>query len=229
MIKKISLYLVVTFFLILSANFSEAREVPLLGNSPILDEVGLLDLNTENRLKNQLLQLNRTQGVQLQVLIIESLEGDNLEDFSIRVVDSWKLGKKGEDKGVLFLIVYKDRKMRIEVGRGLEGELTDITSGRIIRSIKPYFVNNAYSEGILKAVEQITRVTSGKKLSQNSPKKRRMKRGRKNMIIFIILFIVFFISSKLQGGRPGGGSFGGGRGWSNRGGGFSGGGASGGW
>ena len=85
---------------------------------------------------------------QFAVLTIPSLEGDPIEDFSIRTVEAWKLGTKAEDNGLLLLVAKEDRKMRIEVGYGLEGEVTDLLSSRIINDVmKPAFRQGDFGGG----------------------------------------------------------------------------------
>jgi uncharacterized protein len=90
-----------------------------------------------------------SHGNQVAVLTIPTLEGDSVEPYAVRVFEAWKLGKKGKDNGVLLLVVPKERKLRIEVGYGLEGSLTDATSSRIIRNvIAPPFKANNFDQGI---------------------------------------------------------------------------------
>ncbi len=96
------------------------------------------------------------------VLTIPSLEGEDLEDFSIKVAEAWKIGSKGVDNGVILLIARDDRKVRIEVGRGLEGKLTDLVSGRIIRnSIIPRFRAGDFDGGVRAGVSGIVEAVRG--------------------------------------------------------------------
>jgi len=116
----------------------------------VVDLAGIIDDATENRLNGYLQELEQKTTAQMVVLTISSLEGESIEDFSIRIAhDKWKLGQKGKDNGVLFLIAYKDRKYRIEVGYGLEGVLPDSLVGSMGRNILiPYFRKGDYSDGI---------------------------------------------------------------------------------
>jgi uncharacterized protein len=162
----------------------------------------------------------------------------------MRLAEAWKAGQKRKDNGVIFLIFKNDRKMRIEVGYGLEGVLTDALSGQIISQVvAPYFRNGDYSGGVLAGTDAIMKATQGefKGLSQEKSSKDALK------WLFIFGVFAFFhfwarASSNLMGRRRGGyagflplgGGFGGrsgGRfgGFSGGGGGFGGGGASGGW
>ena len=130
---------------------------PLTG--PVVDPAGVLDARWEKRL-GDLSRAAREQkggaGPQLQYLVVSTLDGEAIEDFSMRVAEAWKLGTKGRDDGVLVVVAVKDRKVRIEVGGGLEGGLTDAQSGRIIRtSIVPAFREGRYGEGLYAAGQQI--------------------------------------------------------------------------
>ncbi len=227
------------FFLLFSFSLY-AREIPYL-SGPVVDEAHLLSNSTKNSLESLLFNYKSETTNQVQVLIIESLNGDAIEDFSIRVSDKWKLGDAKKDNGVLFLVSVNDRQMRIEVGQGLEGELPDALAGRIIDSIKPYFRSENFDEGVYKGVEYILKTLKGEKL----PLEKRRERIPFVQIFIILLVVGWFIFSRFYyaypfiGGSRGWGSssyrgggfggFGGGGGWSGGGGGFSGGGASGKW
>jgi uncharacterized protein len=108
-----------------------ALEVPYLAGR-VNDQANLLEDGFEGQLEERLRVLEEETGAQVAVLTIPSLEGDPLEDFSIRVVETWKLGRAGADDGVLILIARDERRMRIEVGYGLEPVLTDAEAGRIV-------------------------------------------------------------------------------------------------
>lgn len=126
---------------------ADAREVP--GYSGYVnDYASMMSAATRAKLEKDLHAFDLSDSTQVAILTIDSLEGDALEDFSIRVVDQWKIGQKGKDNGVLFLAVKNDRKMRIEVGRGLEHLLTDLAAGRIIdRVVAPSFKAARFDEG----------------------------------------------------------------------------------
>ena len=98
----------------------------------------------------------------MAVLTISSLDGDPLEDFSMRVVETWKLGREDADDGVLILIARDERRMRIEVGYGLEGVLTDAQSGRIIDHLMaPRFREGDFNGGVGAAVEAVSSAIRG--------------------------------------------------------------------
>ncbi|MCE3240284.1 MAG: hypothetical protein K0Q83_791, partial [Deltaproteobacteria bacterium] len=92
---------------------------PLRGR--VNDYAKVITTDQTRKLEDQLAQFERDTGHQVAILTVPSLEGDSLEDFSIRVAESWKIGKKGFDNGVILIVVPKDRRLRLEVGYGLEG------------------------------------------------------------------------------------------------------------
>jgi len=116
----------------------------------VVDLAGIVDDVAENRLNGYLQELEQKTTAQMVVLTLLSLEGEPIEDLSITIAhDKWKLGQKGKDNGVLFLVSMKDRKYRIEVGYGLEGVLPDSLVGSIGRDVLvPYFRKGDYSDGI---------------------------------------------------------------------------------
>jgi uncharacterized protein len=224
---------------------------PLTG--PVVDQAGLLSRAEARRLE-QLAQAARAGGgeggaaVQLQYLVVPSLEGDSIEEFSIRVAEAWKLGSAARDDGVLVVVARDDRKVRIEVGGGLEGLLTDAQSARIIRgAIAPAFRERRYGDGLYDAGLQILSATGALPPEQARRQAARPSHGaRFGGLGFLALFIGFMVLRGLffgftprrrrglwGGGGPfiGGGGFGGGGGggWGGGGGGFSGGGSSGSW
>lgn len=204
-----------------------AFSVPPL-DGPVVDEAHVLTANVKEMISRALYRLNQEQGIQFQVCILSSLEEESIEGASIKIVDKWKLGKKGSDKGALFLISVKERKVRIEVGRGLEGDLTDLRSRRIIEEIKPFLKVNDYNQGTLQA---LILMANALKVEISFGNVRQIKKTRpasplSSLTILIIMGVFIFIMKFLRGG-PGGG-FGGGFGGGGFGGGFGGGGSGGG-
>ena len=130
-------------------------EVPTLERQ-VTDLAGIFSLSAASEMDHRLKILEEETGAQVAVLTIPSLEGQVLEDFSIRVVEAWELGDRDRDNGVLVLIARDDRKIRIEVGYGLEGVIPDVLAGRIIdNAMKPAFREGDFSGGTLRAVELI--------------------------------------------------------------------------
>ncbi len=172
---------------------ARALEVPSLKNR-VNDYADLIQPATQNQLEAALAQLEQTDATQIAVLTIPSLQGDSLEDFSIRVVEQWKLGQKDLDNGVLLLIAKNDRKIRIEVGYGLEGKLTDLVAGRIIQQvIAPQFKMGHFDQGIIEGVSAIVGVVRGE--FKAPPAKKRGTRHKGISPGFIgLLALVFFMN-----------------------------------
>ncbi len=141
-----------------------ALEVPYLSGR-VNDQAELFDEAAEAGLENKLRALEEETGAQVAVLTVGTLEGDPIEDFSLRVVETWQLGREGVDDGVLILVARDDRRMRIEVGYGLEGALTDAQSGRIVdRIMAPKFRAGDYAGGVDGAVDVISSAIRGEDL-----------------------------------------------------------------
>ncbi|ABS25134.1 YgcG family protein [Anaeromyxobacter sp. Fw109-5] len=235
-----------------SAARPEVAIPPLTG--PVVDAAGLLGREDVRRLE-ALARAARAReggaGVQLQYLVVPALEGEPIEDYSIRVAEAWKIGTRGKDNGVLVTVAVEDRAVRIEVGGGLEGGLTDLQSSRIIRgTIVPAFRAQRYGQGLYDAGVQILGAL-GALPSGLQPARTPRPQVRLSSLAILALFILMFVGRALTGFGPrrrrhlwwgggpwiggggwgggGGGGFGGGGGWSGGGGGFSGGGASGRW
>ena len=136
------------FLLSVCLRYVSALEVPEHPEGRITDFTHTLSASEISHLDQKLAEYEKQTTNQIAVLMISSLEGDNLEDYSIRLADKWKIGQKGKDNGVIILIVKNDRKLRIEVGYGLEGVLPDGLAGSIIRDeIAPLFRKDQFFEG----------------------------------------------------------------------------------
>lgn len=234
---KKSLFIFLLGLITLVSFETRSFEVPAL-DGPVMDEAGLLSLSARREISAKLKSFRKNYGPQIQVLTLQTLDGVPLEEASFNIVDKWKLGSEEGDNGVLFLITVKERQMRIEVGQGLEGMLTDAKSGRILDLTTPYFANGQFDQGVSIALNAIMGQL-GADGTSNIPvaSKKKMNREPKGLIFFIILFLFLIFGGRgrrrrswfLYGGGPGGFSGGSGGGWSGGGGGFSGGGASGRW
>lgn len=138
-----------------------ALEVPYLSGR-INDHAGMLSATTIAELESMLEAYEDSTGNQFAVLIIPSLEGESLEEYSMRVAETWKLGKKGVDNGALLLIAKEDRKLRIEVGYGLEASLTDAATAFIINNeITPRFKNGDFDGGVRSGVMAMMQAADG--------------------------------------------------------------------
>jgi uncharacterized protein len=146
---------------IIGAPILLALEVPPL-KGRVNDYAGMLSASTRQQLEEILRNLEKTDSTQIAVLTIPSLEGENLEEFSIKVADQWKIGQKGFDNGAILLIARKERQLRIEVGYGLEGSLTDLMTGRIIADvIVPQFKTGNFDQGVIDGVQAMIGVVKG--------------------------------------------------------------------
>ena len=138
-----------------------ALEVPFLSGR-VVDLAGLLTESEKQAIEQQLAAFEQKTGAQIAVLTIPSLEGEPLEDYSMRVVETWKLGGAERDDGVLLLVARDDRKMRLEVGYGLEDELTDLVAGRILDHVmRPLFREGKFGPGIAAGVDAILGTLEG--------------------------------------------------------------------
>ena len=225
-----------------------ALEVPPL-KARVTDLAGVITPAERMRLEEKLYFFETKTSNQIAVLIIPSLENESLEDYSIRVTDKWRLGDPDKDNGVLLLIAINERKMRIEVGYGLEEVLTDLISSQIIRNeIAPLFRTGDYAAGIEAGLDAIMLATRNEYQADPQQYQRSVRDKASSfgsLVFFILFFLLFLISgrrgrrslfwallgaSMFRGGGRSGGGFGGGfGGFSGGGGGFGGGGASGGW
>ncbi len=139
-------------------------EIPVL-QSRVTDQTGTLTPAQREVLESRLQDLERRKGSQLAVLIVATTQPETIEQYSIRAVERWKLGRKGVDDGALLVVAKNDRALRIEVGYGLEGVLNDATTKRVIEeTIIPHFRSSDYAGGIHAGVEQLVRLIDGEPL-----------------------------------------------------------------
>lgn len=138
-----------------------AIDVPYLSGR-VVDEAGILSQSTTSKLSADLKAHEERTTNQIAVLTVKSLDGESVEDFAVRVFEAWKLGQKGKDNGVLVIVAPADRRMRIEVGYGLEGTLTDAAAARIIRDrMTPRFKANDFDGGVAQGVAAIVATLEG--------------------------------------------------------------------
>jgi uncharacterized protein len=137
--------------------------------SPVTDLTGTLDSGTITALKQRLLALQQRKGSQIAVLMLPSTGEESIEQFATRVFEQWRLGRKGIDDGVLVLIAKDDRRMRIEVGYGLEGAIPDVVASRIIREeMVPAFRAGDFAGGIERTVGKLERLIDGETFAEQS-------------------------------------------------------------
>jgi uncharacterized protein len=166
------------------AAFADVAVPPLSGR--VVDQTGTLSSDTIASLTQTLRGLELRKGSQIAVLIVPTTAPETIEQYSIRVAETWKIGRKKVDDGALLVVAKDDRKLRIEVGYGLEGALTDVTSKRIIDEIiTPKFRNGDFSGGISDGVEKIIGVIDGEPLPAPAP--RRQEREEPNSFLMSFL------------------------------------------
>lgn len=133
----------------------------------VTDQTGTLDPATRAQLEQQLVQLDQTKGAQLAVLVVPTTGEDTIESYARRVFDQWRLGRARVDDGVLLVVAKEDRRLRIEVGYGLEGAIPDVLAGRIIREqITPHFKQDNYAAGIVAGVNSLIGLIQGEPLPE---------------------------------------------------------------
>ncbi|KAF0216270.1 MAG: hypothetical protein FD174_3724 [Geobacteraceae bacterium] len=185
---------------------AHALDVPPL-RAHINDYAGMLSPGVAQELEQRLTDFELSDSTQIVVLTIPTLAGENLEEFSIKVAESWRIGQKGVDNGVILLIAREERRVRIEVGRGLEGKLTDLVSGRIIRGeIAPRFKAGDIDGGVIAGVAAVMAVVKG----EYTAAPRDLRHGKKSappiftLAIFLLVACVFLGAiSRVLGGLAG--------------------------
>jgi uncharacterized protein len=171
------------------------------------DYAGMIQPSTKSKLDEALRSFEQSDSTQIVILTIPSLEGENIEEFGIKVAERWKIGHQGKDNGVLLIVSKRERKIRIEVGRGLEGKLTDLMAGRIIdQVIKPKFKQSDFDGGFIAGISALISATRGE--FKAGPKSVSRKQGNFPPFLTFLLFLGIFILilgslSRLLGGIAG--------------------------
>lgn len=161
---------------------------PLTGR--VMDLTGTLSGGAVNRIESQLAALEAQKGSQIAVLMVPTTQPEDIEQFGIRVADQWKLGRKGIDDGAILIVAKDDRRVRIEVGYGLEGALPDAIANRIVdETIAPHFKQGDYDGGVEAGIAQMISVVEGEPLPQ--PDRRWEHRGGLvNLLPFALVAVV---------------------------------------
>jgi uncharacterized protein len=168
-----------------------AKEVPFLA-ARVNDLAGLLQPADRERAEAKLADLERKTGAQVAALTVDSLEGDTIEDYAVRVFQTWKLGRKDVNDGVLFVVARQERRMRIEVGYGLEARLTDARSRQILDDIvRPQFRAGNFAAGIEAGLDAIASVIQGASLP---PPRREPAMRQVGSIVGLLFFAFMFLS-----------------------------------
>ena len=190
-----------------AASAFAAVEVPAL-HARVTDLTHTLTPTQTATLEQTLQAFEERKGAQIAVLMLPTTDGEPLGDYSMRVVEAWKLGRKGVDDGVLFIIAKDDHEMRIEVGYGLEGALTDVQSKRIIRDVvTPYFKQGEFYLGIVAGTDRIMSAIAGEPLPEPTVTQRARRPGSDiGSLLPVLLVVTLVIGGILRAifGRLGG-------------------------
>ena len=175
-------------------------------DSPVVDTTGTLDAASKQQLEQQALALQQRKGSQLQVLVIPSTAPETIEQYAVRAFESFKLGRKGLDDGLLLVVAKDDRKVRIEVGYGLEGAIPDITAGRVIQEyMVPKFRQGDYAGGIVDATAQLVKLIDGEPLPEPvADNPTGPDRGGEWLFALVAAFFVASFLRSIFGGLPAG-------------------------
>lgn len=163
----------------------------------VTDLTGTLSGGVVARIEAQLAELEAKKGSQLAVLIVPTTQPEEIEQYGIRVAEAWKLGRKGVDDGAILLVAKNDRRVRIEVGQGLEGALPDAIANRIINeTITPHFKQGDFDGGVEAGVSQIISVINGEPLP--APDKKWERHNGLGVSLPLLLVVVFVVSGILR-------------------------------
>jgi uncharacterized protein len=176
---------------------SYALDVPPL-TGYINDYANTLSRGTKARIERELKAFEQSDSTQIVILTIPSLQGEPLEDFSMKVAEAWKIGHKGKDNGIIVVVAKEDKKIRIEVGRGLEGRLTDLMAGRIIDLVmKPRFKRGDFDGGFIAGISSLMDGTRGEFKSSELERRPQKQRGTSPLFTLLIFggMVLLFIGS----------------------------------
>jgi len=167
-----------------------ALEVPPL-EGRVNDYANMISPAVRAQIEDKLAALEASDSTQVAVLTIPSLQGEDLEGFSIKVAEAWKIGTKENDNGAILLVSKEDRAVRIEVGYGLEGRLTDLISGRIVdRIIVPNFKEGRFDQGFSEGVDAIIATVKGEYKGTGVPATKSGGFSGKSLVPLLILFAI---------------------------------------
>ena len=177
---------------------SALQEIPKL-TERVTDLSGILTVEQKNQMSHKLARLEQSKGSQLAVLILPSTQPETIESYSMRVVEQWQLGRKTVDDGVLLLIATADRKLRIEVGYGLEGAIPDLLAKRIIdEHISPAFRQGDFFIGISSGINALEKLIQGETLPEPAFTRSSNSSSSSGLLPIHIIVLFTFIASILK-------------------------------
>ncbi len=249
--RRIRVFIIAAISVLMAASAYAAPSFPALSGQ-VVDQAHVLTSDQVTLLTNKLATYQQQSGHQVAIATVSSLQGLDIRDYGYQLGRAWGLGQKGKDDGVLVLVAPNEHKTSIEVGYGLEGDLTDATSSVIIsHAMLPKFRSGDYFGGLWAGTDDIAKVVGGQggDIVQAAKQQQASAQGANLLaaipfiiFFFVVLFIIFRASRgglmflpmaggsyRSSSGFSAGSGFGGGGGFSGGGGSFGGGGASGGW
>jgi uncharacterized protein len=197
-----SLILLLSFQL--QAAESTQLQLPAL-SSPVMDMAGMLNESERQDLANFAYEIYTNNGPQITILTVENMQGYPIEEFSIRVAEKWQLGSKEKDNGLLVVIAKEEHQMRIEVGNGIEGEITDYDTTKYTRDLWPdYFRRGEFHDGLKIFMEDVAdkfqiKTDPGNRVVRRAPQRTSIPGG--NFLIIAIIAILAF-GAMIFKGRP---------------------------
>lgn len=212
-VKRVALTL--AFLAISLASSLLALDVPPAPTRWYTDSANLLNVTDATALDQKLKAFEERSGSQFIIYVFPTLDGDPLEDFTIRCAEKWKAGQKKYDNGLILFVAVKEKKTRIEVGYGLEGTITDAVASDVLRNdIPSHFRTSDYAGGLNAAADDLIARIEKKEtpvpVARTSRTARQSRRGIDPIFFFALVVVFFlFIRPLLRGGRRGGGGCGG--------------------
>ncbi|QRN40747.1 MAG: YgcG family protein [Neisseriaceae bacterium] len=196
-IKISFVMMVLTFFTLVTSSIfaNELQVIPEL-NNPVVDTVDLLTPEEKSTLNQNLYNFYKRNGSQIVILIIPTTGSENIFDYSSRVFEKWKIGRKEYNDGVLIIIALNDLKMGIYPGSGLEGAIPDITAKKIInQAMKPHFQQRDYFSGLFKASQILQQLILGEKLPEYTEANKIDNSNITSFVLFFLFlqYILFFL------------------------------------
>ena len=191
---------------VLCLSSAHSLDVPaLLGY--VNDYADMISPSAKAELEKELRSFEKADSTQIVILTVPSLGGEVMEEFSIRVAEAWKIGQKGKDNGIIFIVAKQERKMRIEVGRGLEGRLTDLMAGRIVDLVvKPRFKRGDFDGGFIAGISSLIDATRGEfkvDVTQRPAKREKSSQLLTFLIFGGIILLILGSMSRILGGAAG--------------------------
>lgn len=222
--KKIVLLLIGCLFIFTGCVEEKKFEVPKL-TGRVVDTANILSNEEKENIENAILNFEKNTGGQFAVCIVPEMTGETVESASIKVAESWKIGNKDKDDGIIFFMSMKEREFRIEAGYGFEGQLNDAKAGDLGRLAIPKFKEKKWGDGIVTIINGSSNVISGKTTVEKLTEENKVNPPIWLIIVFVVVGIIIIISTdggvffygggssgygKGSGYKGGGGSFGGG-------------------